>query len=173
MGKEKKTYENYPWHIVAIVNLITFTLYGVGIYLLYVIMPLLALIYIFYLIYLEIQFYKKRCTCCYYYGKTCAFGKGRIAAVLFKKDNDREFSNRQICFKDILPQMFISIIPVVSGIYLLIKDFNWLVVALTVWPFVVMFAGNPVIYGKLACRSCRQGELGCPAQEFFKKKQEV
>ncbi len=42
--------------------------------------------------------------------------------------------------------------------------------AASLWPVLVMAAGNPVIYGKLACPHCKQGRIACPACEFFMKK---
>jgi hypothetical protein len=168
--KEPKGFENYPAWMVLVYNLFSFSLYFVGIYLLYLIHPILGVAFFAYAIYLEFSVYKGGCVHCYYYGKVCVSGKGKIAKLFFKKGEHKKFCERTLTFKEFIPQLFASIIPIAAGAYLLIKDFNWFILILTIWPLVIWFLGNPIIYGKLACPNCRQGSICCPACEFFMKK---
>jgi hypothetical protein len=85
---------------------------------------------------------RKSCVNCYYYGKFCAFGKGKISSLFFKKGDSRQFVKCKITWKDILPDFLVSIVPVVVGIVLLIVKFNWLILSLMVLLVVLTSIGN-------------------------------
>lgn len=166
----KESFERYPTWIVIITNLVNFSIYASGTYLLWQINPILAALFLIYLLYLEATIYKEGCACCYYYGKLCAFGRGKLAKLFLKKDNPKKFCEREIGFKEMAPQFLVSLIPLAAGIFLLLKGFDWLILGVTAWPLVIMFLGNPIIYGKLACLHCKQSQICCPACEFFMKR---
>ena len=170
-NKESKGFESYPAWMVLVYNVFSFSVYFVGLYLLYLVWPVLAYVFFVYVLYLEFSVYKEGCRYCYYYGKVCIAGKGKIAKLFFKKGDPKKFCVRTLSFKDFIPQLLGSIIPIIAGIYLLIKGFNWIILVLTLWPLVIWFLGNPIIYGKLACPNCKQGKICCPACEFFMKKE--
>ena len=163
----KKAYENYPMWIVIVSNLVFLSVYFAGIYILYLVHPLLALLLFIYLVYMETAVYREGCVSCYYYGKVCAFGRGKIAKTFLKKGDPKKFLEKDVSFKDFIPHSLPSLVPLVAGIYLLIKSFNWFILILTIWPLIVMFFGNPIIYGELACQSCKQAKIGCPVCKFF------
>jgi hypothetical protein len=58
----------------------------------------------------------------------------------------------------------------VAGIVLLLISFRVLVLTLVIALLVLGFAGNALVRGQLACRFCRQREIGCPAVQMFEKK---
>lgn len=171
MKQEDKIYKNYPCKIVLITNLANLSVYLIGIYFLYFIWLPFAVIYLFYLLYLELKLYQGSCACCWYYGRMCAFGRGKIAPLLVKKDDPKKFCQRVFKFKDFLTHIFVALVPLVAGIVLLVQEFSFFVLALSLWPIVFNFVGNPVIFGKLACPHCQQGKICCPACEFFAKTQ--
>jgi len=168
--KEPKVFENYPIWVVLFSNLANFSVYFAGACLLYLAWPVLLVPFLLYLIWLEVSVYKEGCVNCCYFGRICAFGRGKIAKLFFKKGDLKKFSEKSVDFKDLLPSFLPSIIPLIVGIYLLLKSFSWLILALAVWPMIVAFAGNPVIYGEIACPHCQQARIGCPVCEFFMKK---
>lgn len=171
--KEKpELYEKYPFKNVLIYNFVTLSLYAVGIYLTYLVWKWAALIFFIYLIFIELSVYKSGCSCCYYYGKRCVAGRGKIAPLIVKRKDPKKFCERTLSFKDFIPTLLVALIPVAAGIYLLIKDFNFLILGLTLWPLLVNFIGNPIVYGKIACPHCKQGAKCCPACEYFNKKLE-
>ncbi|MBW2994872.1 hypothetical protein KY312_00830, partial [Candidatus Woesearchaeota archaeon] len=101
----------------------------------------------------------------------CAFGRGLIAAKIYKKGNPKKFCEKKIEFKDLIPQILVAAVPVVVGIALLIsRGFNLLILLATIYPVASWFLINPIIYGKLACIHCKQGSICCPALDFFSKK---
>ena len=93
-----------------------------------------------------------------------------MSSLLFKKANPQKFAKDKITWKDILPDFLVSIIPIVIGIVLLILKFNWLILILIVLLVILTSAGNGFVRGSLACKFCKQREIGCPAEQLFNKK---
>jgi hypothetical protein len=50
---------------------------------------------------------------------------------------------------------------------LLIQEFTWIVLSLIIALFLLGFFGNALVRGQLACRYCKQREIGCPAEQVF------
>ena len=168
-----KTYECYPAWTAFVYYFFSFTVYLSGLYLLYLVFPLFALLFFIYIIYLEISVLREGCVRCYYYGKRCVCGKGAIAKRFFKKDEKKKFNEKKLTFKNFIPSMLPMVFTVIAGAYLVVvglPQMNFIVIGIAVWPLLVMFLGNPFIYGRMACPHCKQMELGCPACEFFMKK---
>lgn len=128
-----------------------------------------AVVYVIVILLLEFRLVSGHCVDCYYYGKTCAFGKGRLSSLFFRKGNPEKFSHMNVTWKDILPDFLMFMIPILAGILLLILNFSWTVLILVIALFLLGFLGNALVRGKLACRYCRQRELGCPAEQLFGK----
>ena len=91
---------------------------------------------------------------------------------LFKKGDPRRFCEKQVTWKNLLPQIMVTVFPLIGGAYLLWTSFEWLILGLMLVPVIIWFLGNPLVYGKLACPHCRQGRICCPANDFFGKKVE-
>ena len=170
MKKKPKYYENYPFDIVFTTFLFNLSIWLIGLYLTYLITPILSFLFLLYMIFIELSVYVEGCKYCCYYGKWCAFGRGKLAKLFIKKGNPKKFCSREIGWKDFVPQIFGMIVPIVSGIYVLMNSFSWNILALTLWPIFVWFIGNPILYGNLVCAHCKQGKKCCPALKFFSKK---
>ena len=168
--KKAQYYENYPFWIVFFSNLVSIAIYLIGAFIIYRIGLVWLILYLFFIGALEFRLMKGHCTDCYYYGKTCAFGKGRISSMFFKKGNANKFCKKQMTWKDILPDFMVSLIPVIVGITLLIIRFNWIIMILVILLFLLTFTGNGFVRGSLACKYCKQRKLGCPAEQLFHKK---
>ena len=80
-----------------------------------------------------------------------------------------KFIQKKITWKAILPDFLVFVVPLLVGIFLLILDFNWLLLALLIILFLLGFGGNGFIRGSLVCKFCKQRELGCPAEQLFEK----
>jgi hypothetical protein len=168
MGKPK-TYENYPCWIMLVSNLVSAAIYLAGAFIIYHLGLVWLGLYIIYILFLETRIMKGSCTSCYYYGKCCAFGKGKLSALFFKKGNPNKFACRKITWKDIIPDFLVSIIPFIAGIVLLILDFDWLILLSIILLAILASFGNSFVRGSLACKFCRQRELGCPAEQLFSR----
>ncbi len=167
--EQQKYYENYPTCIVAVSNLVSLAIYFIGGFLIYQIGFLWLALYIFYILILELRLLKGHCVNCYYFGKTCAFGKGRLSSLFFKRGEPKKFGQKKMTWKDIVPDFLVLAIPLVSGIIVLITNFSWPILFLLALLFLLGFSGNALIRGRLACKYCKQRELGCPAQKLFEK----
>jgi hypothetical protein len=159
--------ENYPASIVLVSNLVSFIIYGIGAAILSGFGLVWVIIYILFILLLEFRVMRGHCVDCYYYGKTCAFGKGRVSRIFFPRGRAEQFSQKKITWKDIVPDFLVFIIPVLAGILLLIQEFTWLVFGLIIVLLILGFPGNALVRGHLACRYCRQREIGCPAAQLF------
>jgi hypothetical protein len=170
MNAKKKTYfEDYPLRIVFFSNLVSLLIYLIGAFIIYQIGLAWLILYFIFIGILEFRLISRHCVNCYYYGRVCAFGKGKICSIFFEQGDLNEFCRQQLTWKDIAPDFMVSLIPAVIGIILLIKDFSLLLLSLVISLFVLTFAGNAMVRGKFACRFCKQGQIGCPAQKLFGK----
>jgi hypothetical protein len=167
--EQQKCYENYPIWMVVIANIVSLSIYFLGGLLIFKLGVLWLALYIIFILYLEIKLLSGHCVNCYYYGKTCVFGKGGLSSLFFKKGEPTKFTQNKITWKSIIPDFLVSVIPILVGIFILIFDFDWLTLSLVAALFLLGFAGNALVRGQLACKYCRQRELGCPAQKLFAK----
>lgn len=165
-----ETFENYPCSTIFSSNLVSIAIYIIGAYIIYKLGIIWFSLYLLYILTLEIRLLKKSCVNCYYYNRYCAFGKGKLAAFFFKKGDAKAFLKHSITWKDLLPDFLVSIIPFIAGITLLLLDFDWILLIFVVLLALLTSAGNSFVRSKLACKHCRQRELGCPAEKLFDKK---
>jgi hypothetical protein len=165
-----KVFENYPTWMVFVTNLVSVSVYLDSLFLIYLVWPVLVIPFFIYMVCLELSVYREGCVNCYYYGKVCAFGRGKTAKIFLRKGDPKKFTEKTVGFRDFLPSSLVSIVPLAAGILLLLQEFDWIILGLMVWPLIVMFLGNPVIYGEMACPNCKQAQICCPVCEFFKKR---
>ncbi|MDD1779500.1 MAG: hypothetical protein LUQ65_15160 [Candidatus Helarchaeota archaeon] len=172
--KEVACYENFPKWIVIMTVSYTVITYVIGAYILAG-LPLgliWSILYIAYVILMEILLLKKSCVNCYYYGRICGFGRGKLCALLFKQGDPQKFAAREVTWRDILPDFLTIIVPVVGGIILLILNFSVFPLILVIILVLLFLLGNPIIRGSFTCKYCKQRELGCPANKLFEKGKE-
>lgn len=166
---KSEIYEEYPWKTVLIVLILTLLVWLSGVFIMFKLNLITGILYLVYLLFLEFSIYKS-CRYCCYYGKRCAFLRGKIAPLLVKKGNPKKFGEREFSWKDFAPQLLVIVIPVLIGILLLIQNFSLLLLLAVIYPVFNWFVINPVLYGKLTCPHCKQGKICCPAIKFFSKK---
>lgn len=167
--EQSKTYENYPCWIIFISNFVSIAIYFIGALIIARIGLIWLGLYLLYIVWLEIRLMKGSCVNCYYYGKYCAFGKGKISSLFFKKGDHSKFIKDKITWKDMLPDFLVSLIPLLVGVALLILNFNWPLLILIVLLIFLTSFGNGFIRSSLACKYCKQKEIGCSAEQLFNK----
>ncbi|HIH01781.1 TPA: hypothetical protein HA259_06895 [Thermoplasmata archaeon] len=168
MPENVDAFDRYPVRTVLLSNLSVVAVWAIGAYLLWVALGVIgAVAFIIYCAVLEVNLLKKSCVNCYYYGRTCFSGRGRVCARLFKSGDPARFTAREISWKDIVPDLAVSFVPLICGIGLIVVDFSWLIVVLVLALLALSTAGNALIRGRLACKHCRQRLLGCPAEKLF------
>ena len=166
---EQPCYDQYPVWMVLVSSLLSISIYLIGAVILSPIGLIWLILYLLFILLLELRLMRGHCVDCYYYGKTCGFAKGRLSCMVFPKGTPEHFSKMKITWKDIVPDFLVFIIPVLVGIALIIRTFSWILFLLIIALFILGFAGNAVVRGKIACRYCRQKEIGCPAQRLFER----
>jgi len=168
--KKPKIYNKYPFWMVLIVNILMLAVYVAGAYIMFRLSWITGSLYVVYLIFLEFSVYREGCRYCYYYGGGCAFGKGKFAAIFLKKGNPKKFCERELKWKDFIPHILVILIPLIVGIALLIsRGFHTLTLIAIIYPVFSWLFLDPIIYGKIACKHCKQGSRCCPALKFFTK----
>ena len=168
--REPEAFEGYPCSTVFISNFVNLMVCVVGVYLVWQLGALWGVLFIVFLLGNEFFIYKHGCSCCYYYGKRCAFGRGKVARFFVKKDDPKKFCQRNVTWLNLLPVIVASLVPVIVGVILLIWDFRLFILILTLVPLLNWFVFNPLIFGRLGCLHCKQGRICCPANDFFSKK---
>lgn len=164
--------ENYPVTTVIVSNLVPLVTWVTGAFLLFQIGLPWALLYLLFVLALEFRLVSGHCRDCYYFGKTCAFGKGRLSALLFRRGSPEKFAQLKIGWKDLVPDFLVFLVPVIAGIVLLVQQFSWTILLLVILLLLLGFAGNAFVRGHLACRFCKQREIGCPAERLFDAKKQ-
>ena len=168
-----KSYENYPAWIIVVCNLVPVSIYVIGAVILAGFSPWVSVAYLLFCLWLESRVMRTGCINCFYYGKNCGTGKGRLCAHLFKRGNPQAFAVKEATWKELLPDFLVSLLPLLGGIVLSILDFNWLRVILLVLLMALASVGTATIRGNLLCKYCKQGQIGCPALKLFEKTNEV
>ena len=77
--------ENYPIAIVIGSNLLSLLIYVIGAIILFQFSIIWVICYVIFILFLEFRLLGGHCVDCYYYGKTCAFGKGRLSSLFFRR----------------------------------------------------------------------------------------
>lgn len=161
--------ESYPWWMVVLSNLVSLGIYGLGAFIIFQVGWIYMTIYLAFILVLEIRLLKGHCVDCYYYDKACAFGKGRLSAVFFKQGSAKRFSDKRITWWNMMPDILVALVPVIVGIVVLFMDFSWMILASVIGLLLLATVGNRAVRSSLACKRCRQRELGCPAENLFQK----
>jgi len=166
---QQTIHKNYPLRIIAVTNLLSLLIYITGAYIIYQLSIIWALLYIGYILFLEIRLLSVSCPDCYYYSKLCPFGKGWVSALFFKKGIPENFACRKFSWADMIPDLLVVLFPLLVGIIVLIIKFSWFLLVAAGILMLLATIGNSFVRGQLACKYCKQGEIGCPALELFSK----
>ena len=85
--QNNKAYENFPIWIPLLACALSLTIYGLGSYIFWLLGIVFAAAYIIFCLWIEYRILRFSCVNCYYYGKTCGLGRGKLCAMFFKKGN--------------------------------------------------------------------------------------
>jgi hypothetical protein len=168
--KKIKTLEKFPIWMILVSNLVSILTYVIGAYIMYKFGVAFLVFYLLYCLFMEYNVLRRSCVNCYYYGKLCGFGKGVICKLFFKIGNKKAFLNKKISMWDLVPDFLVTLIPFAFGVILLFKNFSWIILFLSLSLIFIAFFGNYAVRGFIACRYCKQREIGCPAEKMFNRK---
>ncbi len=165
------TYTSFPLRCVVITNAANLLTYSLGAAIMTAAGWWAAAAYLVFCAAFEIDIMARGCVNCYYYGKTCAYGKGRLCAFLFSRGDPQRFAAREISWAALVPDLLIFLIPAVVGAVYLFIDFAWWRVALMGGLFVAFAFRSVAVHILFSCRFCRQREIGCPAEKLFSQEE--
>lgn len=165
-----KAYENFPARLVIVSVLVNVAIYVLGTAILSGYGPLMAGLYLLYCLGNEVHIMRTSCVDCYYYGKWCALGKGKIAPLFFKKGDPPRFTEKDITWKELVPDMLVLIFPLAGGGILLLRDLSWGMSGMLAGLLALSFGGNYLVRSRIACKFCKQREPGCPAEQLFSRR---
>ena len=153
---------SYPKFVIIIRWIILGGAFALGIYILTSINQLLGLAYVIYsLVVLTLILPLSRCSSCFYHGKACNTGWGKVAAYLFPKGDESKFV-RHYDYAIFIHLLWI--IPLLTSFFQLVLARNLLaLVVFGVYLFVLLL--EKITLKKLACSRCRHREF-CPAVPF-------
>ena len=167
---EKQSYENFPLWIPLIAITISIVTYILGANILLGFGIIIASLYLLYCLGIELLVIFRSCKYCYYHNRVCGLGKGKIAGALTKKGNPTRFTEKTVTITDLLPDFLVAIFPIVGGIILTILDFSLIRIGIITLFLILSLGGPAFIRGSFACKYCKQRDIGCPADQFFRKK---
>ncbi len=166
---DRQTHENYPLRLVLLCLAAGFMTYGIGAYLMSRLGAVYLASYLLLCLWIETRVLWESCRDCHYYGKWCAFGKGKLCSLLFTPGAPERFAAKVISWRDVFPDFLASIIPFLGGAVLLLRNFTWPVFGFVLALIALSTAGTGFVRGSVACKYCRRRELGCPAERLFNK----
>ena len=130
MISQNELYESFPLSQVITNSILNVSTFILGTALLLNINTWLGFIYLAFCIGSLLWIMKVRCSNCYYYGKICGLGRGKLCAVIFRKGNPEAFTEREISWKDLLPDFMVLLFPLICGIIVIVRDFSWLIITM-------------------------------------------
>ena len=166
---ESQNYENFPLWMPALTSFVTLSIYTTGALILAGFGTATSLLFLLYCVGLEIRIMRISCVNCYYFGKVCGIGKGRLAARLFKQGDAKRFARDTISWTDLLPDFMVFLVPAFGAAALMMHHFVWSTAVLLVVLIVLVFGGNGAVRSSFECKFCKQRELGCPAERLFRR----
>ncbi len=161
-NEEFKFYHDYPLSTVLLRWLFLGAAFGLGIYILLKFEPVLAYIYVFYgAICLTLILPLSRCVYCYYHGRRCDCGFGKVAAYLFPKKDESQYNSKYAYFT--LTYLF-WLLPGLLGFIQVLRKKS-LLALLVFLGFLLALLLERVVLKNLGCKNCHQREI-CPGIPF-------
>lgn len=153
--------DEYPKSAIILANLTMVLWLVLGTVASWFFSPVAAAIYILIAVSIVIFVLRKLvCTNCYYYGKWCGTGWGKLAALFFKQGDIGKFGTSAGIKIAPLTYGLLTIVPVILVLISLIIEFTVPKVAVLVLLLAVSFYSGAVSRGK-ACKQCKMRN-SCP-----------
>ena len=164
-----EAYDQFPLPLVLLCVAVNILIYAIGAYLIAPLGIILVVLYLLYCLWMEIRVSIMSCRDCYYYGKWCPFGRGKICFLLFKKGSPERFKNKKISWINLVPDFLVSLIPLAIGVFYLVQSFSWARLSFILVLVMIAFPVIGFMRSSISCKFCKQKEIGCPAMQLFTK----
>ncbi|KPL00518.1 MAG: hypothetical protein AMJ91_04355 [candidate division Zixibacteria bacterium SM23_73_3] len=156
----------YPKYVIIIRWIILGVAFALGVYILLDLKEALGVLYVIYSVAaLTLVLPLSRCVSCYYHGKACHTGWGKVAAYLFPKEDESKFVAH---YSYAIFLHLLWLIPLLASFFQLLRKRD--VLALIIFfSYLLILLMERITLKKLACARCHQREF-CPAIPFRKAK---
>jgi hypothetical protein len=157
---DKEGFEKYPLYWIVGQNIFLFVYFGIGSFGMLPLQvhgfPVISTLYILFLAVMLLALRKHLCTYCYYYGKRCNTGWGKLSSLMFKENS----GNYKLGIKfAIITWTLAALIPVFGIALALILNYSTFRLVLFVL-FVLLTPINFLIHKKM-CEKCKM-RFTCP-----------
>jgi len=153
----EKGFEEYPITTVITQNLFFLIYFGIG-FMGLLPLKLFSLLYaIFLIIMLLFVLRKHLCTNCYYYGKRCSTGWGKLAAVMYKEKSGKYELGVKLA---VITWGLATTVPIIGTITILIFKFELYFLVILIL-FILLTPLNFMVH-KNSCVKCKMKFI-CPA----------
>ncbi len=163
--KQSPCFSDYPKFVILGRLILLGLVFSSGIYVFYQLKSELSFIYIFYsLVAIGLILPLSRCVFCFYHGRFCNLGWGKVAGFLFPKRPEDNFTSGYAYMLFIYP---IWVFPLLGTVFqvLRFRNFFWLVFSAG---YVLLLFLEKVYLKKAGCRFCSQKKV-CPGVPFNSK----
>lgn len=165
MKKETKIYnqgiEAYAKIDIILGNLLMLLWITIGTIACWFLRPLIAWIYLFFAILMVFVILRRMvCPNCYYYGKWCSMGWGKLSALFFKKGDIEDFSTSLGIKLAPITYGLLTIIPLILIIISFFKGFSIFKAVVLILLLLVSFYSG-AISRKKTCAKCKMRMI-CP-----------
>ena len=165
----------YPKYVIIIRWIILVVTFALGTYILTDIKVLFGVGYAIYsLIALTLILPLSRCVNCFYHGKVCNTGWGKVAAYLFPRGmnhvvNTKEDESKYVeHYNYAIFLHLLWLVPLLGSFFQLLRKRGMIVLILFLaYLFILLL--EKIVLKKLACKRCHQREF-CPALPFRKER---
>ena len=160
--------ENYPKAVVIIRWIILLLAFALGIYALLRLHYIFAILYIVYSVMaLTLILPLSRCGSCFYHGKLCNTGWGKIAAYFFKKGDESKYVDY---YNYAIFLHLLWLVPLLIAALQMIRKRDVLALSIFAVYLLILFV-EKITLKRLCCKRCHQRDF-CPAVPFRKAEQQ-
>lgn len=153
--------EEYPKSGIILGNLVMVLWIASGTIACWFLHPLIAWIYLaLAIIMVGIVLRKLVCTNCYYYGRWCSMGWGKLSALMFKQGNTEDFGTGIGLKLAPITYGLLMLIPIICVVISMVQGFTVSKVIVLVLLLLVSFY-SAFISRKKSCTNCKM-KLICP-----------
>ncbi len=156
----KKGLDSYPLTSVTLNNLLLLLWITIGTVASYIFNPVAGIIYFLFFLITFILLKKLVCANCFYYGKWCSMGWGKLSALLFKKGKVEDFAGSPGMRIAPIVYGFLTLIPIILIIVSMIFKYEFRKIVVLFLFLLLSFYTN-FFNRKKACANCKMNML-CP-----------
>lgn len=163
--------ESFPAITIVLGTMITITSVFLGAAVIFFFDLVFSMVYVGLYVVMTILNVRFRCNFCYYCGKRCPSGMGKLVKKEYLSRYNREFNNPVNYGLVGVFSFAMMILPIVIGIIALFLNFVIIQLVVLIFYCIVSFVPNAFLKGD-RCKKCKQGKLGCPAMRKTQEKEE-